>query len=73
MELRQFGISVVVVQPSFVSTEIDVTRHMTTNGGAVDDYATLEQVDSNHVMVLTLRMIPERLSAEWLLNPTEVE
>ena len=26
MELKQFGISVVVVQPSFVSTEIDVTQ-----------------------------------------------
>ena len=43
MELKQFGISVVVVQPSFVSTEIDVTRHMATNGGAVADYATLER------------------------------
>jgi NADP-dependent 3-hydroxy acid dehydrogenase YdfG len=43
MELRQFGISVVVVQPSFVGTEIDVTRHMATNGGAVADYATLER------------------------------
>lgn len=43
MELRQFGISVVVVQPSFVSTEIDVTRHMATNGGAIEDYATLER------------------------------
>src|SRR5213082_1111064 len=38
MELRQFGISVVVVQPSFVGTEIDVTRHMATNGGTVEDY-----------------------------------
>lgn len=43
MELRQFGISVVVVQPSFVSTEIDVTRHMATKGGAGEDYATLER------------------------------
>jgi NADP-dependent 3-hydroxy acid dehydrogenase YdfG len=43
MELKQFGISVVVVQPSFVSTEINVTRHMATNGGAVEDYATLER------------------------------
>jgi NAD(P)-dependent dehydrogenase (short-subunit alcohol dehydrogenase family) len=43
MELKQFGISVVVVQPGFVGTEIDVTRHMATNGGAVADYATLER------------------------------
>src|SRR3954454_21555968 len=43
MELKQFGISVVVVQPSFVSTEIEVTRQMATNGGAVADYATLER------------------------------
>ena len=43
MELKQFGISVVVVQPSFVSTEINVTRHMATNGGALADYATLER------------------------------
>jgi NADP-dependent 3-hydroxy acid dehydrogenase YdfG len=43
MELRQFGISVVVIQPSFVGTEIDVMRHMATNGGAVADYATLER------------------------------
>jgi NADP-dependent 3-hydroxy acid dehydrogenase YdfG len=42
MELRQFGISVVVVQPSFVGTEINVTGHMATNGGTVADYATLE-------------------------------
>jgi len=42
-------------------------------GSMWNAYARLEQVDSNHVMVLTLRMIPERLSAEWLLNPTEVE
>jgi NADP-dependent 3-hydroxy acid dehydrogenase YdfG len=42
MELRQFGISVVVVQPSFVGTEINVTGHMATNGGAIADYATLE-------------------------------
>src|SRR3954462_11063566 len=43
MELKQFGISVVVVQPSFASTEIDVTRHMATNGGAIADYAMLER------------------------------
>jgi len=43
MELKQFDITVVVVQPSFVGTEIDVTRHMATNGGAVADYATLER------------------------------
>lgn len=43
MELKQFGISVVVVQPSFVSTEIDVTGHLTTSGGEVADYAVLER------------------------------
>ena len=43
MELKQFGSDVVVVQPGFVSTEINVTRHMATNGGAVADYATLER------------------------------
>jgi NADP-dependent 3-hydroxy acid dehydrogenase YdfG len=43
MELKQFGISVVVVQPSFVATEIDLTSTMTTNAGAVADYATLER------------------------------
>jgi len=43
MELKQFGISVVVVQPSFVSTEIDVTGHMATNGDAIADYATMER------------------------------
>src|SRR3954468_10055559 len=43
MELKQFGISVVVVQPSFVGTEIDVTGHMATNGGGVADYETLER------------------------------
>ena len=42
MELKQFGINVVVVQPSFVSTEINVTKHMATSGGAIADYATLE-------------------------------
>lgn len=43
MELKQFGINVVVVQPSFVSTEIDVTSHMTRHGGDVADYVTLER------------------------------
>lgn len=43
MELKQFGIGVVVVQPSFVTTEINVTRHMATRGGAVADYAALER------------------------------
>lgn len=42
MELKQFGISVVVVQPSFVSTEIDVTSHVA-NGGSVADYTVLER------------------------------
>lgn len=43
MELGQFGISVVVVQPSFVSTEIDVTGHMAAGGAGVEDYETLER------------------------------
>src|SRR3954453_22327682 len=43
MELKQFGISVVVVQPSFVSTEIDVTSHIATNVGGLADYAMLER------------------------------
>src|SRR3954447_25037330 len=43
MELKQFGISVVVVQPGFTSTDIDLTGTMTAKGGAVADYATLER------------------------------
>src|SRR3954452_17060752 len=43
MELKQFGISVVVVQPSFASTEINVTQHMAASGGAIADYAALER------------------------------
>jgi NADP-dependent 3-hydroxy acid dehydrogenase YdfG len=43
MELKPFGISVVVVQPSFVGTEINVTHHMTTNGGSIADYVTQER------------------------------
>ena len=43
MELGQFGIGVVVVQPSFVGTEIDVTGHMTAGGAGVEDYETLER------------------------------
>lgn len=37
-----------------------------------DDYSRLEEIDPDHVMVLTLRMIQERLTAPWLLNPAEV-
>lgn len=43
MELKAFGIDVVVVQPSFTSTEIDVTQHMAASGGAIADYAALER------------------------------
>lgn len=43
MELRQFGISVVIVQPSFASTEIDVTKHMASSGGTIADYVPLER------------------------------
>ncbi len=37
MEVEQFGIKVVVVQPSFVGTEIDVTGHMLSNGGGMEE------------------------------------
>src|SRR3954469_22072693 len=43
MELKQFGISVVVVQPGFTATEIDLTGSMAANGDGVADYATLER------------------------------
>lgn len=43
MELKAFGIDVVVVQPSFASTEIGVTQHMASSGGAIADYASLER------------------------------
>lgn len=43
MELRQFGISVVVVQPGFTSTEIDLTGTMATKGGTIADYGPLER------------------------------
>src|SRR3954471_8639529 len=56
MELKQFGISVVVVQPSFVSTEIDVTSHMATNGGAIADYAMLERELTAYLEAQTKRL-----------------
>jgi NADP-dependent 3-hydroxy acid dehydrogenase YdfG len=43
MELKAFGVDVVVVQPSFASTEIGVTQHMAASGGAIADYASLER------------------------------
>ncbi|UTI65313.1 SDR family oxidoreductase [Paraconexibacter antarcticus] len=43
MELKQFGVEVVVVQPSFASTDIDVTQHMASGGGAIAEYAPLER------------------------------
>jgi NADP-dependent 3-hydroxy acid dehydrogenase YdfG len=64
MELRQFGISVVVVQPSFVGTEIDVTRHMATNGGAIADYATLERELTTYLEAQTKAAVtPEVVAA----------
>ena len=35
-------------------------------GSMWDDYASLEQNWQGKVMVLTLRMIPERLTLDWL-------
>ena len=31
-----------------------------------DDYSKLEKIDSEHILVMTLRMFRERLTAEWL-------
>lgn len=33
-----------------------------------DDYAKLEQSWPGKIMVLTLRMVPERLTLDWLLS-----
>jgi NAD(P)-dependent dehydrogenase (short-subunit alcohol dehydrogenase family) len=64
MELKQFGISVVVVQPSFVSTEIDVTRHMATKGGAVADHAMLERALTAYLEAQTKAAVtPEVVAA----------
>ena len=64
MELRQFGIRVVVVQPSFVATEIDVTGHMATKGGAVADYATLERELTTYLQAQTKAAVtPEVVAA----------
>lgn len=35
-------------------------------GSMWKDYSNLEKIDPSRVMVLTLRMLPERLTAEWL-------
>lgn len=43
MELRSFGIRVVVVEPGFVDTEIDTTSAMIAHDGAIADYAELER------------------------------
>jgi len=37
-----------------------------------DDYAKLEKSSSDKIMVLTLRMFPERLTLNWLLNQPEL-
>ena len=31
-----------------------------------DDYSKLEKINSDRIMVLTLRMLDERLTEEWL-------
>ena len=35
-------------------------------GSMWDDYSKLEKIDSEHILVMTLRMFRERLTAEWL-------
>jgi hypothetical protein len=35
-------------------------------GSMWNDYAALERVRPGRILVTTLRMVPERLSAEWL-------
>ncbi|CAB4942249.1 unannotated protein [freshwater metagenome] len=43
MELRPFGVDVVVVQPGFTSTDIDTTRSMVDNAGTIPDYVRSER------------------------------
>ena len=35
-------------------------------GSMWDDYSKLEKINSDRIMVLTLRMLDERLTEEWL-------
>lgn len=35
-------------------------------GSMWDDYTTLERSSPDKIMVLTLRMVPERITLEWL-------
>lgn len=35
-------------------------------GSMWDDYARLERSEKGRILVLTLRMVPERLTLEWL-------
>ncbi len=37
-------------------------------GSMWDDYAKLERSEKGKVLVLTLRMVPERLTLDWLRN-----
>jgi len=37
-------------------------------GSMWDDYSRLEQVNSNRVMILTLRMVASRLTEKWLIS-----
>ncbi len=42
-------------------------------GSMWDDYAGLEEMDYANIRVMTLRMIPERLSTAWLLSQEDTE
>ncbi len=37
-------------------------------GSMWDDYSKLENIDNNRIMVLSLRMVPERLTLKWLIS-----
>ena len=37
-------------------------------GSMWEDYSRLEEIDSDRVAVMTLRMVPDRLTAEWLMG-----
>lgn len=68
MELKQFGINVVVVQPSFVSTEINVTKHMATSGGAIADYATLESELTTYLEAQTKKAVAAEVVAACVVR-----
>jgi hypothetical protein len=37
-------------------------------GSMWDDYSSLESMETGKIIVLTLRMIPERITREWLTS-----